>query len=42
MICVINDYVKKNKIFKENEDNLIGEDVCEGLIVVIFVKYLNL
>ena len=27
---VINDYAKKNKLLKENEDNLTGEDVREG------------
>ncbi|MBM7317990.1 DNA topoisomerase (ATP-hydrolyzing) subunit B [Streptococcus suis] len=36
---VINDYAKKNKILKENEDNLTGEDVREGLTVVISVKH---
>ena len=36
---VINDYAKKNKILKENEDNLSGEDVREGLTAVISVKH---
>lgn len=36
---VINDYAKKNKILKENEDNLTGEDVREGLTAVISVKH---
>ncbi|HFR3266715.1 TPA: DNA topoisomerase (ATP-hydrolyzing) subunit B [Streptococcus suis] len=36
---VINDYTKKNKILKENEDNLTGEDVREGLTAVISVKH---
>ena len=38
---VINDYAKKNKILKENEDNLTGEDVREGLTAVISVKHPN-
>ncbi|WP_074391476.1 DNA topoisomerase (ATP-hydrolyzing) subunit B [Streptococcus suis] len=36
---VINDYAKKNRILKENEDNLTGEDVREGLTAVISVKH---
>lgn len=35
---VINDYARKNGLLKENEDNLTGEDVREGLCVVISVK----
>ena len=38
---VINNYAKKNKILKENEDNLTGEDVREGLTAVISVKHPN-
>lgn len=38
---VINDYAKKNKILKENDDNLTGEDVREGLTAVISVKHPN-
>ena len=36
---VINDYAKKNKILKENEDNLNGDDVREGLTAIISVKH---
>ena len=28
---VINDYARKNNIFKENDANLSGEDVREGI-----------
>ena len=35
---VINDYARKNKLLKEDEPNLIGEDVREGLTAVISVK----
>ncbi len=35
---VINDYAKKNKLLKENEDNLTGEDVRVGLTAVLSVK----
>lgn len=38
---VINDYAKKNKILKENEDNLTGDDVREGLTAIISVKHPN-
>ncbi len=31
--------LKKNKILKENEDNLTGEDLREGLTAVISVKH---
>lgn len=35
---VINEYARKNSLLKENEDNLTGEDVREGLTAVISVK----
>ena len=33
-----NDYAKKNKILKENEANLSGEDIREGLSAIISIK----
>ncbi|PQF20396.1 DNA topoisomerase (ATP-hydrolyzing) subunit B [Enterococcus mundtii] len=36
---VINDYARKQKLMKENDDNLIGEDVREGLTAVISIKH---
>ena len=33
-----NDYARKNKLLKENEDNLSGEDIREGLTVIISIK----
>ncbi len=36
---VINDYARKNGIIKENETNLSGEDVREGLTAIISVKH---
>ena len=36
---VINDYAKRNKIIKENEENLSGEDVREGLTLVLSIKH---
>lgn len=36
---VINDYAKKSKLMKENEDNLTGEDVREGLTMVLSIKH---
>ncbi|MFV0555697.1 MAG: DNA topoisomerase (ATP-hydrolyzing) subunit B [Lactovum sp.] len=38
---VVNSYAKSQKILKENEDNLTGEDVREGLTAVISVKHPN-
>ena len=35
---VFNDYARKNKILKEKEDNLSGEDLREGLAAIISVK----
>ncbi|MFC1978045.1 DNA topoisomerase (ATP-hydrolyzing) subunit B [Chloroflexota bacterium] len=35
---VLNDYAHKNKFLKEDEPNLTGEDVREGLTAVISVK----
>ncbi|MBM4433362.1 MAG: DNA topoisomerase (ATP-hydrolyzing) subunit B, partial [Chloroflexi bacterium] len=35
---VLNDYANKNKLIKEDEPNLTGEDVREGLTAVISVK----
>ena len=34
----VNDYAKRNKLIKENEVNLTGEDIREGLTAVISVK----
>jgi DNA gyrase subunit B len=36
---VINDYARKNGVFKENDANLSGEDVREGLTAIISVKH---
>ncbi|HIY58562.1 MAG TPA: DNA topoisomerase (ATP-hydrolyzing) subunit B [Candidatus Tetragenococcus pullicola] len=36
---VINDYARKQKLMKENEDNLSGEDVREGLTAVVSIKH---
>lgn len=36
---VINDYGHKQKLMKENDDNLSGEDVREGLTAVVLVKH---
>lgn len=33
-----NDYARKNKLLKENEPSLSGEDIREGLTVIISVK----
>ncbi|MGO2082722.1 DNA topoisomerase (ATP-hydrolyzing) subunit B [Vagococcus sp.] len=36
---VINDYAKRQKLIKENEDNLSGDDVREGMTAVISIKH---
>jgi len=38
---VINDYARKYNHLKENDKNLMGEDVREGLTAVISIKLLN-
>ncbi|WP_420844403.1 DNA topoisomerase (ATP-hydrolyzing) subunit B [Lactococcus carnosus] len=38
---VINNYAKANKLLKENEENLTGDDVREGLTGVISIKHPN-
>ncbi|WP_018923298.1 DNA topoisomerase (ATP-hydrolyzing) subunit B [Salsuginibacillus kocurii] len=35
---VINDYARKNNLFKDNDPNLVGDDVREGLTAIISVK----
>jgi len=35
---VLNDYARKSKVLKENDANLGGEDVREGLVAVISVR----
>ena len=35
---ILNDYARKNKLVKENDPNLSGEDVRDGLTAVISVK----
>ncbi|HEY4551555.1 MAG TPA: DNA topoisomerase (ATP-hydrolyzing) subunit B [Bacillaceae bacterium] len=36
---VINDYARKYNIFKDNDSNLSGEDVREGLTAIISIKH---
>ena len=38
---VINDYARRQKLMKENEEKLSGEDVREGLTAVISIKHPN-
>jgi DNA gyrase subunit B len=35
---VLNDYARKNKLLKDNDPNLIGDDVRDGLTSIISVK----
>ncbi len=35
---VVNDYARKHKILKENNSNLTGEDIREGLTAIVSVK----
>lgn len=37
----LNDYARKNKLLKESENNLSGEDIREGLTTIISVKVKN-
>ena len=36
---VINDYARKNNMLKENDSNLSGEDVREGLTAIVSIKH---
>ncbi|MDO4678787.1 MAG: DNA topoisomerase (ATP-hydrolyzing) subunit B [Eubacteriales bacterium] len=36
-----NDYARKNKLLKENENNLSGDDIREGLTAIVSVKIGN-
>lgn len=38
---VINDYARKNNIFKDKDENLNGEDVREGIVAIISIKHPN-
>lgn len=38
---VINDYARRQKLMKENEEKLSGEDVREGLTAVVSIKHPN-
>ena len=37
----VNDYARRSKILKENDDSLQGEDVREGLTAIVSVKLTN-
>nr|WP_027339690.1 DNA topoisomerase (ATP-hydrolyzing) subunit B [Halonatronum saccharophilum] len=34
----VNDYARKNKIIKDNDENLSGDDIREGIVAIINVK----
>ncbi|MCM3006574.1 DNA topoisomerase (ATP-hydrolyzing) subunit B [Priestia koreensis] len=36
---VINDYARKNNLFKDSDANLTGEDVREGLTAIVSIKH---
>lgn len=36
---VINDYARRSKIFKENDENLSGDDVREGITAIVSIKH---
>ncbi len=38
---VMNDYARKNNFLKEKEENLMGEDIREGLTAIISVKLME-
>ncbi len=38
MTRIVNDYARKHNILKENESNLSGEDIREGMTAIISVK----
>ncbi len=34
----MNDYARKNKLLKDNEQNLTGDDISEGLAAIVSIK----
>ncbi len=38
---IVNDYARKNNIFKEQDANLVGEDIREGLTAIVSIKHPN-
>ncbi|UJL48124.1 DNA topoisomerase (ATP-hydrolyzing) subunit B [Virgibacillus sp. NKC19-16] len=36
---VINDYARKNNLYKENDPNLSGDDVREGMTAIVSIKH---
>ena len=38
---IVNNYARKNKILKDNDDSLTGDDVREGLTMIISCKHPN-
>ena len=38
MTKTFNDYARKNKILKESEQSLSGDDIREGLTAIVSVK----
>ncbi len=38
---VVNDYAHKTKLLKDNDDNLSGEDIREGMTAIVSVKHPN-
>jgi DNA gyrase subunit B len=36
---IINDYARKSGLIKENDTNLSGDDVCEGLTAIVSIKH---
>ena len=38
---VINNYAKQNKILKDNDDSLTGDDVREGVVMIVSCKHPN-
>ena len=38
MTKTFNDYARKNKLLKDNEQSLTGEDIREGLTAIVSIK----
>ena len=38
LIKTFNDYARKNKLLKDNEQNLTGDDIREGLVAIVSIK----
>lgn len=42
LMCGLNSYMENENLFKKEKVVVFGDDVCEGLIVIVLVKVFDL